>query len=334
MTAKPASSPVTPAGLHPRNLHQGRYNLAELTKATPGLKPFLKTNPRGEDTIDFSNEQAVLCLNKSLLAHFYKVTQWQIPAGYLCPPIPGRADYIHYLADLLAKSHHSKDLKPPMGSAIKVLDIGAGANCIYPIIGAQSYGWQFTASDIDPVSVKAARMIVNSNTCLKNSINVLQQPDSRRIFKGIIKEQDRFDATVCNPPFHASMAEANAGSERKWKNLNKDKNIAAASPKLNFGGQKAELWCEGGEIQFLKQMIIESAEFATQVCWFTSLVSKGDNVQPLKRQLKKKGAKQIQVIKMTQGQKISRVLAWSFLTQDEQVQWASEINKASITLAR
>ncbi|WP_425559241.1 RlmF-related methyltransferase [Kistimonas scapharcae] len=53
MTGKPASPPVTPAGLHPRNLHQGRYNLAELTKTTPELKRFLKTNPRGEYTIDF-----------------------------------------------------------------------------------------------------------------------------------------------------------------------------------------------------------------------------------------------------------------------------------------
>nr|WP_246506762.1 23S rRNA (adenine(1618)-N(6))-methyltransferase RlmF [Kistimonas asteriae] len=309
--------------MHPRNLHQGRYKLAELTKTTPELKPFLTINPRGEDTIDFSNEQAVLCLNKALLAHFYQVTHWQIPAGYLCPPIPGRADYIHYLADLLATSHHSNEPKPPTGSVIKVLDIGTGANCIYPIIGTQSYGWQFTASDIDPVSVKTARVIVSTNTCLQNRINVQQQPDSRRIFRGIIKEQDRFDATLCNPPFHASMAEANAGSERKWKNLNRDKKRDTASPTLNFGGQKAELWCEGGEIRFLKQMIVESAEFAKQVCWFTSLVSKGDNIQPLKRQLKARCAKQIQVIKMAQGQKISRVLAWSFLTKEEQVQWVS-----------
>ncbi|GAA4649750.1 23S rRNA (adenine(1618)-N(6))-methyltransferase RlmF [Kistimonas scapharcae] len=274
-------------------------------------------------TYDFSNEQAVLCLNKALLAHYYQVTHWQIPAGYLCPPIPGRADYIHYLADLLATSYYRHDSIPPTCSAINVLDIGTGANCIYPIIGTQCYGWQFTASDIDPVSVKTARLIVSTNSCLKNRISVLQQSDSRRIFRGIIKAQDRFDATLCNPPFHASMAEANAGSTRKWKNLNQGKQRVTASPKLNFGGQKAELWCEGGELRFLKQMIRESAEFATQVCWFSSLVSKGDNIQPLKRQLKKQGARQIQVIKMAQGQKISRVLVWSFLTQDEQAQWVS-----------
>ena len=321
---RPRKHAEKPTGLHPRNIHQGRYDLAELTKTTPALRQFLRENPRGEKTIDFSDEEAVLCLNQSLLAHFYNVTHWQIPTGYLCPPIPGRADYIHYLADLLTDSRQENTSVPPTGSKIRVLDIGTGANCIYPIIGTRSYDWKFTASDIDPVSVKTARLIVGSNTCLRNKIDVLHQPDSAVVFKNIIKEPDRFDLTLCNPPFHASMAEANAGSQRKWQNLNKDKKAGKAAPKLNFGGQKAELWCEGGEIRFLKQMVSESVAYGGQVCWFTSLVSKGDNIQPLKRQLKHKGARQVKVIKMAQGQKISRLLAWSFLTEEEQRQWASE----------
>ncbi|MGI9274437.1 MAG: 23S rRNA (adenine(1618)-N(6))-methyltransferase RlmF [Endozoicomonas sp.] len=313
-----------PAGLHPRNIHQGRYDLAELVKSTPALKQFLRNNPRGEQTIDFSDEQAVLCLNQSLLAHHYKVANWQIPPGYLCPPIPGRADYIHCLADLLAGSRQGNTSTPPTGSKIRVLDIGTGANCIYPIIGSQSYDWRFTASDIDPVSVKTARLIVSSNASLKKKITVLHQPDSKVVFKNIIRKQDRFDVTLCNPPFHASMAEANAGSQRKWQNLNKDKKTGKGAPKLNFGGQKAELWCEGGEILFLKRMINESVAYGGQVLWFTSLVSKGDNVQPLKQQLKKKGAKQIKAIKMAQGQKDSRLIAWSFMAEEQQAQWILE----------
>ena len=41
-------------------------------------------------------------LNRAILMHHYGVKSWDIPAGYLCPPIPGRADYIHSVADLLA----------------------------------------------------------------------------------------------------------------------------------------------------------------------------------------------------------------------------------------
>ena len=80
--------------LHPRNLHQGKYNLRSLCKTSPELEPYIQPNPKGEDTIDFSNDKAVLCLNKALLKHYYKIDNWQIPEGYLCPPIPGRADYI------------------------------------------------------------------------------------------------------------------------------------------------------------------------------------------------------------------------------------------------
>lgn len=305
--------------LHPRNPHQGRYDLDVLVSFCPELKAHLKLNPRGEKTVDFSNEDAVRLLNQALLAQHYQVPHWNIPEGYLCPPIPGRADYVHYAADLL------KGKK----SNAKVLDIGTGANCIYPIIGNRSYGWKFVGSDIDPISVSAANLIVESNPVLKNKIKVRLQKNKKAIFSGIIGPHDLFDLTLCNPPFHASLAEANAGTERKQQNLNKhrDKNISKVKAKdgqvkgRNFGGQKAELWCEGGEITFLKRMIHESQEFSQQVMWFTSLVSKNDNVKPLKKLLNQIGAKQVKVVSMSQGQKVSRLIAWSFLSNEQLDDW-------------
>ncbi|NQV35500.1 MAG: 23S rRNA (adenine(1618)-N(6))-methyltransferase RlmF [Phycisphaeraceae bacterium] len=304
--------------LHPRNPHNGRYDFRALCSACPELKRHLQPNPKGDSTIDFSDARAVLCLNKALLAHHYHVTNWQIPAGYLCPPIPGRADYIHYLADLLAGCHQGAC---PTGRKVKVLDIGTGANCIYPIIGSQSYGWQFVATEIDPVSVKTASLIVQSNACLSKLIKVTPQTDPKKIFKGMIKDKERFDLTLCNPPFHSSMAEVKASNQRKWRNLNSGKRSAPAA-KLNFGGQEGELWCPGGEIVFIKNMAKESVDCAEQVCWFTSLVSKGDNIRPLKKLLIRLDTKQMEVIKMRQGQKISRFIAWSFLTRDQQASWA------------
>jgi len=89
-------------GLHPRNRHHQRYDLPALCQAHPELQGFITLNPVGEQTIDFANPLAVKALNKALLAHFYAVKHWDIPDGFLCPPVPGRADYIHHLADLLA----------------------------------------------------------------------------------------------------------------------------------------------------------------------------------------------------------------------------------------
>ncbi len=304
----PSHKPNTPPPglLHPRNPHQGRYDFTALCEVCAELNSYVRLNPSGEPTIEFADPAAVRCLNQALLAQTYQIRHWMIPAGYLCPPIPGRADYIHYVADLLAGAG-----KVPTGKQVRVLDIGTGANCIYPIIGSQSYGWKFVATDIDPVSVKTACLIVESNLCLSKLVKVVQQKEPNSIFRGIIRKGDYFNLTLCNPPFHASMEAAQAGTQRKQKNLTKGRS-ANGPAKLNFGGQQAELWCRGGEVVFITQMIRESVEFAPQVGWFTSLVSKREHLRVLKQVLSQCGAKQVEVIPMRQGQKVSRLLAWRF----------------------
>ncbi|MEI6898078.1 MAG: 23S rRNA (adenine(1618)-N(6))-methyltransferase RlmF [Psychromonas sp.] len=296
----------TQARLHPRNLHQGRYDFERLCKTLPALSEFVLNNAYGNLSIDFSDAKALLALNQALLKQFYHVDFWHLPEGYLCPPIPGRADYIHGLADLLVTAQG----EIPRGKQIKVLDIGMGANCIYPIIGSQSYGWSFIGTDIDGIALKMAGLIVKSNKNLSPFIKLRLQKDKKSIFKNIIKDNDKFALTMCNPPFHASMAQAHAGSTRKVTNLNKGKKPSKVI--LNFAGQENELCCEGGEITFLKQMVKESVEFANQVTWFSSLISKSENISPIKKLLSQLNAKQVKVIKMAQGQKVSRFIAWQF----------------------
>lgn len=315
--------------LHPRNPHNSSYDFAKLTAFEPELEAFTLLTPRQDISIDFSNPVAVKLLNKALLKQFYGVEFWDIPEGYLCPAIPGRADYIHYIADLLTKLNGGK---VPKGKKVSVLDIGTGASCVYPIIGSQSYGWSFVGSDINPVSINTSQQIVKMNRNLSGKIRCRLQKDSDAIFSHIIKPNEKFDLTLCNPPFHTSASEANKGSQRKVRNLNKGKdkgkfgkNIADPTqqhPPLNFGGQNAELWCEGGEIAFLSKMIDESAQYAEQCLWFTSLVSKKENLPKLYQRLKQVKASQVKTIDMAQGNKVSRILAWSFLPAKEQQAWA------------
>lgn len=193
-----------------------------------------------------------MTLNKALLAHFYNIKKWSIPKGYLCPPIPGRADYIHYIADLLAEFHND-DI--PTGSKIKGLDIGIGSNCIYPIVGNSVYGWSFVGSDIEKESINSSEKIIESNPSLLGNVECRLQINPDSIFTGIIKENDKFDFTLCNPPFHKSQKEAEAGSKRKVQNLTKQ---VVDKASLNFGGKKNELWCKGGEVAFVKAMIRQS----------------------------------------------------------------------------
>ncbi|SNR59117.1 MULTISPECIES: 23S rRNA (adenine(1618)-N(6))-methyltransferase RlmF [Hymenobacter] len=302
--------------MHPRNLHAARYDFDQLTSIRPELAAFVVPNPTGDDSIDFANPAAVKALNQALLQQFYGVAQWDVPAGYLCPPIPGRADYLHYAADLLAAEHGGVI---PRDKGVHVLDVGVGANCVYPIVGTRTYGWRFVGSDIDPVAIRVARHMVEANPVLRGRIDIRHQTHADYIFEGIVKAREEFDLVVCNPPFHTSAAEAAAGSQRKNRNLGYAK---APEPVLNFGGQNNELWCEGGEEGFLRRMVAQSKPLAGRVLWFTSLVSKKQTLLSAHYFLQQAGATEVKTIDMTQGQKASRLVAWTFQDAEQRQAWA------------
>ncbi len=298
--------------LHSRNFHNDRYDFKALIKTNPDLQEFVKPNKYGDLSIDFANPQAVISLNKALLAHFYGIKNYAIPNGYLCPPIPGRADYIHHIADLLASCNNGVI---PKGKAVIGLDVGIGANGIYAIIGASVYDWNFIGSDIEIESIKSVENIVNSNEILKEKIECKLQTNPENIFTGIINADDFYDFTLCNPPFHKSLKDAMDGNKRKVQNLTKQKTTKSA---LNFGGKNNELWCKGGEIAFITNMIKESFEFKNNVLWFTTLVSKKENLPLIYKKLEEIKVKEIKTIDMSCGQKITRVVAWSFFDVEEQ----------------
>lgn len=287
-----------------------------MVQSYPALRPYLITKPDGGLSINFADASAVKTLNAALLAHYYQVEFWDIPKGYLCPPVPGRADYVHYLADLLALDNNAVI---PNGKTTKGLDIGTGANLIYPIIASRSYGWQMVGTDIDPVSIKSANTIIAANKVLMDHVKVRRQKQPQSIFAGVVKANEHFAFCMCNPPFHQSAEQANAGSQRKVKNLAKNKFKRGVNPdrnptktNLNFAGQANELWCEGGELRFIQRMIAESQEFAQQITWFSSLVSKKDNLPLIYKSLREQGVRDLKTVDMAQGQKISRFVAWRF----------------------
>ena len=285
--------------LHPRSFHNKPYDFQKLILKVSELKQFIVKNRDGADTVQFADPKAVYLLNKALLLHFYNLNFWDIPNQNLVPPIPGRADYVHYLADLLNVNTTDKTT---------VLDIGTGASLVYPLIGSAVYNWNFVATDIEQKSIEIAQEIINKNIHLSSKITLRLQSDKKQILSGIITKEDYFDAVMCNPPFFKSKKEAEAQTIRKLKGLDKRK-----TPKLinNFSGESNELWCNGGELSFVLNYIKESILIKTQVGWFTSLISNEDNLKPLQIELKK-SAKEFKVIDMAQGNKKSRILAWRF----------------------
>ncbi len=292
--------------LHPRNKHKGQYDFKQLISQFPALESFVLLNKYGNESINFFDPLAVRALNAALLKVQYGIKNWEIPKNYLCPPIPGRADYLHYVADLLGKKHKGVI---PKGINIQCLDVGVGANCIYPLIGAKEYGWSFVGSDIDPVAIESAQKIIDNNNFPIGQIELRLQRIKAKFFKTIIQEEETFDLIICNPPFHSSKEAALKATQRKLKNLKGRKEL---KPRLNFGGTNQELWCQGGELQFIQNMIKESKYYAKQVGWFTTLVSKETHIRIFYKALQKIHVKEIVIIEMGQGNKKSRILAWRY----------------------
>ncbi len=292
--------------LHTRNKHHNGYDFRYLKKKNHNLQPFVFVNDFGTETIDFANPKAVFELNKALLLAYYKVKHWEIAKDSLCPAIPGRADYIHYLADLLTDGEENNI---PTGSSVNILDIGTGASLIYPLIGVAEYGWNFTVTETDLVSLHHAEVNIDKNQGLKEKIQLRFQEDDSKILEGIINEQDKYDAVMCNPPFFKSREENWKSSSKKSANLTKNKDVITIQ---NFGGRPNELWYKGGEQAFITQLIYDSLKHKAHLGWITSLVADRKHLKPLRSILEYHKAAKIRVLETKQGQKTSRILAWKW----------------------
>ncbi|PQJ78897.1 23S rRNA (adenine(1618)-N(6))-methyltransferase RlmF [Polaribacter porphyrae] len=280
-------------GLHLKNKFNKSYDFDLLIKVNPSLKTFVFINKYKSKSIDFSDPKAVKELNKALLFTYDEISIWDFPDENLCPPIPGRLDYIHYLNDLIKNEKE-----------IKILDIGTGATCIYPLLGVAEYNWSFVATDIDLNSLDTAQDIIDDNH-LDSKIELRQQFNELHILKGILEEDDSFTATICNPPFYKSAEEARGANRRKSRNLGNN-------TVRNFSGNNIELWYVGGEKAFLHTYLYESSLNPKVSKWFTSLVSKKENVESLQKSSKKLGVKEFIIIPMNQGNKVTRIIAWHF----------------------
>jgi 23S rRNA (adenine1618-N6)-methyltransferase len=274
-----------------------------LCRIYPKLEPFVFENVHKTRTIDFANPKAVKTLNTSLMFGYYNIKFWKFPNSNLCPPIPGRVDYIHHIADLTKTTNLNTK---------QILDIGTGASCVYPLLGHAEYNWDFVGTDIDQNALHFAQENITKNG-LEKSITLRHQKDSSKILSGVLNETDRFAASICNPPFYKSEQEALEATTRKLKGLNKE----AEAIVRNFAGTQNELWYKGGEKAFIHNYLYESSLYKNQCLWFTSLVSNKDLVKGIYESLTKLGATEIKTINMGHGNKISRIVAWTFLSKSK-----------------
>lgn len=339
----------------PRNSFQGTYDMDRLVSCYLTLSSHVIKGPTGRPTVNWADPTAVRALNTALLVADYNVNpsySYILPNDALVPPIPGRADYVHHIADLLHKCISNHDAEIPKGSGVIGFDIGTGASCIYSTIATSVYGWRMIASDINITPIESARRIVKANGH-DDFIDIRHQKSDTSIFDGILEEQDeRIDFCMCNPPFYYNREEFLAENARKLKGLAKSRGRGQLKVKdlnkvankkgdqvmassNNFGGLESEIICKGGEVRFVKRIFNESKMYWNKCLWFTTLVSRNDNLKKIKSNMKKKRrrirkgdreVKMIDQIPIGAGKKRSNILLCTFMDEDERRDWARRRN--------
>ncbi|GBE58592.1 23S rRNA methyltransferase [Babesia ovata] len=353
------SEPNVRSYMHHRSRHTKRDDFIALSRISPVLKRHLVPNSKCKSTAckqimhhyDFSHPDAVYHLSRAILKTTYGLN-FYLPCGcpndscdpslsaegagedgdthpgdaahidvkrYLAPSIPGRADYLHYVADLLHVSHNLPDPPPegtdaahhgpanigfediPRGQKVKVLDVGTGANCIYPLLGCTDYGWSFIASEINSESLNLAKRNLTSNN-ITDIVDLRHQKEPLRMFTGILQPDEFVYLTMCNPPFHASLDRTNlnprvstCGTINELVFQHDDVTtftIDGVDPlnlqNVRFGvtGQVNYTFSsnprERGDLAFVEIMLVESRFFAHNVLWFTSLVARLSTLKRIK----------------------------------------------------
>jgi 23S rRNA (adenine1618-N6)-methyltransferase len=335
---------------HPRNSFTGTYDMDRLIAAYPSLEPFVKRTRMGEPcrpTITYSDSDACRALNTALLVADYGVHPKYseiLPLDALLPPVPGRADYVHNIADLLALSSPTNRI--PTGPNIIGMDIGTGASAIYPTLATSLYKWKMIASEINTSSIGSAKQIIEANGHTE-LINVRQQASAKKIFDGVLRTTEKIDFAMCNPPFYPSLEAFQKENARKLKGLAKGglnkilpiddikqrNDVQGEITSNNFGGSGSELWCEGGEVAFVKRIIKESKTYSDRCLWFSSLVSRKMNFKRIEGSLfvmgkSASGNKQgrpvheVKKIEFGTGHKSSTILFWTYFDKDQRIDWA------------
>ncbi|OMO92825.1 Ribosomal RNA large subunit methyltransferase F-like protein [Corchorus olitorius] len=325
--------------IHPKNKYSDNPpDFALLASLYPSFKPFVFYSREGRPKIDWTDFNATRELTRVLLLHDHGL-DWWIPDGQLCPTVPNRSNYIHWIEDLL-----SSDIIPKTnsnGDNVRGFDIGTGANCIYPLLGASLLGWSFVASDVTDVALEWAERNVKSNqhvselieirkvkcsqnthtpevlnntesTCSEegeglpsSSFHMPESKDKRYhgppILVNVVRDGEKFDFCMCNPPFFESIEEA------------------GLNPKTSCGGTHEEMVCPGGEKAFITCIIEDSAVLKQSFRWYTSMVGRKVNLKFLIAKLREVGVTIVKTTEFVQGQTCRWGLAWSFVPPTKKI---------------
>ncbi|KAM6450040.1 RNA N(6)-adenosine-methyltransferase METTL16 [Liasis olivaceus] len=284
--------------MHARNRYKNKPpDFAYLASKYPEFKQHVQINLSGRVSVNFKDPQAVRALTCTLLKEDFGL-QIDIPLERLIPTVPLRLNYIHWVEDLIAQQDTAAK-----GSVTWGIDIGTGASCIYPLLGATLNGWYFIATEVDDVCFSYAKKNVEQNN-LSDLIKVVKVPQKTLLLDALEEESEViYDFCMCNPPFFANQLEA--------KGVNSRNPRRPPPSSINTGGI-TEIMAEGGELEFVKRIIHDSLQLKKRLRWYSCMLGKKCSLAPLKEELRIHGVPKVTHTEFCQGRTMRWALAWSF----------------------
>ena len=271
-----------------------RPDFLTLIKEFPELKKYkLKQNEDNEDEFqfDWSNNELSLLMDKSILNYYFNIKYYDIPKGFLIPPIPSRINYINLINSIITKLINDIDIKNIIG-----IDIGTGANIIYPILGYSIYKWKFICTEINKEAYNNAKLILQKNN-LENNINIIKQNNKDNIFISILNRENKYLFSMCNPPYY------NYENEIKLEDKKRDN-------EYNFD----EIYYKNGEYGFFQRYFEESICYKNNVFLYTILIGKKINAENIYDKLSSYNdiIKIYNMQKILTGNNVRYIIYWSF----------------------
>ena len=265
-----------------------------LIKEFPELKKYiLKQNEdnEAEFQFDWSNNELSLLMDKSILNYYFDIKYYDIPKGFLIPPIPSRINYINLINSIITKLIKDIDIKNIIG-----IDIGTGANIIYPILGYSIYKWKFICTEINKEAYNNAKLILQKNN-LENNINIIKQNNKDNIFISILNRENKYIFSMCNPPYY------NYENEIKLEDKKRDN-------EYNFD----EIYYKNGEYGFFQRYFEESICYKNNVFLYTILIGKKINAENIYDKLSSYNdiIKIYNMQKILTGNNVRYIIYWSF----------------------
>ncbi|CAH8846338.1 unnamed protein product [Trichobilharzia szidati] len=292
--------------MHHRNIYKHkRPNFKELAAQYDFFNAVAEKDECGRVQLDFRVPLHLAALSKALLLKDFNLNV-EFPGDRLIPTVPLRLNYILWLEDLL------KDLQK-FSEPIKILDIGVGASCIYPLLGARKNSWKFFGTETDMRNYSLAKENVDRNH-MSDDIKLFHIAENSSSLDAVFGSNNSgkeagsttyLHAVMANPPFFSDASDA-VGSKTC-------RSLGRPPPKTVSSAARHESQTTGGEVYYCMRLIRDSLRYSTRVGVFTIMLGKKSSVPVVRRILYKLKITQISVYEMCQGRIMRWGVAWTFL---------------------